>query len=139
MTDLEYAKKILAEQDCTCVLAGNDRVYIGTDRGIKPLVLWLESSTDCRGFSAADKVIGRATAFLYARLGVTEVYASVMSRGAVEVLDRFGIAHSFGTEVDAILNRKKDGFCPMESAVREITDPELAWQVLSAKYHELNP
>ena len=139
MTDLEQAKHILTEQDCTCVLVRGDTVRIGTDRGIKPLVLWLEAGADCRGFSAADKVVGRATAFLYVQLGVQEVYASVMSRGAIEVLQEFGIAHSYANEVEAILNRKKDGFCPMESAVREVTDPRTAWQVLCAKYHQLNP
>ena len=106
MTDLEQAKRILAEQGCTCVLVRGDTVHIGTDRGIKPLVLWLEAGTDCRGFSAADKVVGRATAFLYARLGVKEVYAAVMSRGAIEVLQAFGIAHSCESQVEAILNRK---------------------------------
>lgn len=139
MKDLETAKALLTEQGYTCVLVKGDMVYTSMDRGIRPLMQWLEQEIDCRGFSAADKVVGKATAFLYARLGIQEVHAGTMSKGAAAVLDAFGICHSCDREVEAILNRKKDGFCPMESAVREIDDPEQAFEILSIKYHQLNP
>lgn len=138
MTNLERAKSELQLRGCTCVLVRGETVYDSRERGIGPLMQWLESGTDCRGFSAADKVVGRATAFLYGRLGVREVWAQTMSAGAVEVLDRLGIPHSCGETVDAILNRTKDGFCPMESAVREISDPEQAFAILQEKYHSLH-
>lgn len=139
MKDLETAKTLLAEQGYTCVLAKGDVIYTSMERGIRPLMQWLEQGIDCHGFSAADKVVGKATAFLYARLGIQTVYAGTMSKGAAAVLDAFGICHSCDREVDAILNRKKDGFCPMESAVRGIDDPEQAFEILSKKYHQLNP
>lgn len=138
MTDLERAKKELQERECTCVLVRGDRVYDSRDRGIKPLMQWLGGGTDCRGFSAADKVVGRATAFLYARLGVREVWALTMSEGAVEVLERMGIPHSCEKTVDAILNRTKDGFCPMESAVRAVSDPDEAYRILLEKVRSMS-
>lgn len=139
MKDLETAKELLTQHGYTCVLVKDDTIYTSMERGIRPLMQWLEQGIDCRGFSAADKVVGKATAFLYARLDIQTVHAGTMSKGAAAVLDTFGIHHSCDREVEAILNRKKDGFCPMESAVREIDDPELAFQVLSEKYHQLNP
>lgn len=138
MTDLERAKKVLQARDCTCVLVRGDTIYESHDRGIRPLMQWLGSGTDCRGFAAADKVVGRATAFLYAKLGVSEVWALTMSAGAMEVLERMGIPHSCGRQVDAILNRTQDGFCPMESAVREIDDPDEAFRVLLEKVRSMN-
>ena len=138
MTDLERAKKELRERGCTCVLVRGETVYESRDRGIKPLMQWLANGTDCRDFAAADKVVGRATAFLYARLGVREVWAQTMSEGAMEVLERMGIPHSCGRQVDAILNRTKDGFCPMESAVRAVSDPDEAYRILLEKVRSMN-
>ena len=138
MTDLEQAERLLRQRECTCVLVRGKTVYESRDRGIGPLMQWLESGTDCSGFSAADKVVGRATAFLYARLGIKAVWAQTMSAGAVAVLDAMHIPHSCETQVEAILNRKKDGFCPMESAVRSVEDPDEAFRILSEKYHSMN-
>ncbi len=138
MTDLEIAMDHLKKHGYTCVLVKGDVIYTSTERGIRPLMQWLEQEADCHGFSAADKVVGKATAFLYARMGVCHIYAGIMSTGAAEVLDRFGIPYSFEKRVDAILNRTKDGFCPMESAVRQVDDPELAFEILSEKYSQMN-
>ena len=48
--------------------------------------------TTPRGFAAADRVVGRAAAFLYVLLGAGEIYAGVMSDTAADVLERFGVA-----------------------------------------------
>lgn len=53
-----------------------------TERGVKPLLQWLDGENSVKGFSAVDKVVGRAAAFLYVLLEVKEVYAGVMSEGA---------------------------------------------------------
>ena len=53
-----------------------------TERGVKPLLQWLDGENRVKGFSAVDKVVGRAAAFLYVLLEVKEVYAGVMSEGA---------------------------------------------------------
>lgn len=132
-TDGDNARKILTENGCTCVLCKDSAVYTTTLRGVKPLVQWLESGMDVRDFSAADKVVGKATAFLYCLLGVREVYAQVMSEGAQEVLKGHGICAWYDTLVKHIVNRKGDGICPFEAAVWEITDPEEARTAILAK------
>mgnify|MGYP000766860207 FL=1 len=60
---------------------------------------------------------------LFVLLGVGEIYAVVMSRSAKKILDGHGIKYSCGEEVEYIINRKKDGMCPMEKAVMDIDDP----------------
>ena len=67
-TDLNIAREQLAAGDYTCVLRRGDREYTTRERGVKPLVRWLTEDTDLRGFSAADKVVGKATAYLYLSL-----------------------------------------------------------------------
>jgi hypothetical protein len=78
-----------------------------------------------KGFTA-DKVVGKAAAFLYVLLGVECLYADVISEPACEVLARFGIAFEAEKTVSAIRNRAGDGFCPMETAVRDVDSPDEA-------------
>ena len=121
--DLTKAKAVLEEQNCTCVLCREDRIYTSTRRGVAPLLGWLDAGTDLTGFSAADRVVGKATAYLYCLLGVKEVYARVMSKPAVEVLRRYNIPAGYDTLVEGIENRQKTGPCPMEYATRNSTTP----------------
>lgn len=123
---LAKAHAVLADNHYTCVLCRGDRIYTSTRRGVAPLLGWLDSDLDLRGFSAADRVIGKATAFLYCLLGVKEVFARVMSKPAVQVLQAHGIPASWDTLVEGIENRQKNGPCPMEFATRNCTSPEEA-------------
>ena len=136
--DWERAQKTLAGSGFTCVLCKEDQTYTTTLRGVRPLAQWLNSCTDLRGFRAADKVVGRATAFLYVLLGVKAVYAKVMSKGALEVLAQNGIEAACGQLVDHIINRTGDGICPFEQAVSQITQPNGAWEAIRAKMAQMN-
>ena len=112
--DLEQAKQRLASGEYTCVLCREGETVTSTQRGVRPLVRWLTEGTDLRGFSAADKVVGKATAFLYCLLGVKAVYARVMSKSARQVLLDSGIHAEQETLVEYIINRAGDGICPVE-------------------------
>lgn len=136
--DLERAKAELEAGDFTCVLTLGESVHTSTFRGVRPLVSWYESDVELRGYSAADRVVGRATAFLYTLLGVKAVYARVMSRGALEVLQKSGIYAEYGTLADNIINRKGDGICPFEAAVLDINEPDAAYEAIRAKMREMN-
>ena len=98
-----------------------------TEQGLGTCILgWLDSDLDLRGFSAADRVIGKATAYLYCLLGVKEVFARVISRPATQVLESHGIPAHCDTLVEGIQNRQKTGPCPMEHATRNCATPEEA-------------
>lgn len=125
-TDLERARAILEERGVTCALVHGETVYTSAERGVKALMGWLNDGTDLKRFSAADKVVGKATALLYCLLGVDAVHANVISQSAVRVLQSHGIGVSWGVAVDFIWNRTQTGPCPMENAVRDIDDPALA-------------
>ena len=130
MTDLEQAKRLLEEKNYTCVLCSGDTVYTSTLRGVAPLLQLIDTHTDVRGFCAADRVVGKATAFLYSLLGVRQVYALVMSKPAAQVLQQQGILFSCGTLVEGIVNRQKDGPCPMEAATMQTEDPHAALEAV---------
>ena len=133
MSDLKKAKELLSSGGYTCVLCRGDAVYTATARGVRPLVDWLDSGLDLRGFCAADKVVGRATAFLYVLLGIKAVHARVMSVPAREALQAGGIAASCDTETAGIINRRGDGPCPFEEAVLGITAPVEALNAIRKK------
>ena len=128
--DLEKAKEILVTGGYTCVLCRAEKIITSNRRGVAPLMELWEAQRDVTGFSAADKVVGKATALLYSLLGVQAVYGAVMSRSALAVLEAHGIAVTYGQLVDAIRNRTNTGFCPMETAPRDIHDPKDAPQAI---------
>ena len=124
--DLRKAVALLESGGHTCVLYRDDTYLTDDRRGIRPLMELLESSRDVTGFSAADRVVGKAAAFLYCLLKVSCVYAGVISKPALQVLQAQGIPVFYSTLVPAIKNRTGDGFCPMETAVWDLEDPKKA-------------
>lgn len=132
------AKEILVSGSYTCVLTDGAEVHTSFDRGVKPLVRFLESGKIPAGLSAADKVVGRATAYLYVLLRVKEVYSQIISQPAVEVLRENGINVTYDKLVPNIINRKGDGICPFEAAVMEIKAPDRAYAAIRAKMKEMN-
>ncbi len=122
-TDIIKARRMMEEQQLTCSFVSGESVYISQERGVKPLLDCYKEKKMTSGFSAADKVVGKAAAFLYVLLGAKELYAQVLSKPALEVLQKNGIAVSYGQLTDAINNRAGDGFCPMETAVLLIEEP----------------
>ena len=121
--DLLNAKKLLEGSEYTCALCLGDKVFTSTLRGIAPLVSWLDSGVIPRGFSAADKAVGKAPACFYVMMGAKAVYANIMTTPAIEIFDRYGIAHECALEVPMIRNRTDTGFCPVETAVKDETEP----------------
>lgn len=138
MRDIDLSKDILEKNSYTCVICKGSKTLTSTERGVKPLVLWYEGSEDTINASAADKVVGRGAAFLYLLLGVRELYAQVISKPALELLEENGVSVSYGTLADNIINRRGDGICPFEAAVLNITDPKDAYTAITEKMKEMN-
>lgn len=122
--DLLSAAGMLKQGEYTCVLCNGDIVRTTTRRGVAFLLELLDKNVDLRGFSAADKVVGKGAAFLYVLLNAKAVYAPVMSQSAKSVLEEHNIQVFCDVCPDRILNRAKTGYCPVESAVQEITSPQ---------------
>lgn len=121
--DLQRAKALLAEGDYTVVLCRGDVTHTDTRRGVVPLLALLDAVADMTGFAAADKVVGKAAAFLYLRLGVAAVHAGIISTPAYDLLITHGVAVTYDTLVPAIRNRAGDGWCPMETVTLPLSDP----------------
>ena len=81
----------------------------------------------------ADEVIGRAAAMLLIYGRVRSIYTPLISEHAIDILDKYKIYYEYENKVPFILNRTKDGMCPMEKTVIHIDDPETAYKLLLNK------
>ncbi len=138
MIDLEYAKALLRENNYTCVICRGQALYTSQARGVKPLATWYAGGMDFSGFSAADKVVGKATAWLYVLLDVKAVWAGVISRSALAVLEENGITARYECLVEHIINRKGDGICPFEEAVMGVERKEDVFPAIRRKMEQMN-
>lgn len=117
MTDLEKAKDYFYSQKASMVLCKDDEKFITQEKGLTPLINLIESGDDYFEYSACDKVVGRAAAFLYVLLGVKEIHAKVMAKLAIQILDKAEIKYSADEFVDTILDDQLKDANPLEEVV----------------------
>lgn len=132
MKDIETAKATLIRSNCSLALAKDGKTYEYNGRGISPLIAIIDSEADFCGFSAADKIIGKAAALLLCKIGVVAFYGQTMSVKAVAIAKKYGVDYSYGTLADKISNARGDSECPMEKAVSECDDKDDALSLLRA-------
>lgn len=132
-TDLEYAKKELSEGRAFVIVKGKKVVAESTEKGVAPFFSAV-TELNLEKASLADKIVGKAVAFLSVYGGVTSVYALVASEPAVAVLDNYAIRIEAETVVPMILNQTGDDQCPIEKVVAACNTPEEAYTVLKRKF-----
>ncbi len=106
-------------------------------KGIAPLVRLIGAGRDLTGFSAADKIVGKAAAMLFIKAKVCAVYGQVMTDEARTLLLAGGIACRFGELTEKIINREGTDLCPMEKTVAALQDPEEAFSAIRQKLADL--
>lgn len=111
--DLEQAKALLENnEEYTCAACRAGESFASEEHGIRPLMRWLNEGTDLSGASAADRIVGKAAAFLYVLLGVRTVYAPAYERPPRgKRCAPHGIEAIADAVVPAIRNRTDTGFC----------------------------
>jgi zinc transport system ATP-binding protein len=117
--------------DQTLRLYAQDQVLFASDRRwLHPLfdleAFFAESGTSPQGTRLVDRVTGRAAAFLMARLGLPSLQTGLLSRLAIPVLERHGIAWEAQQVVDRIT-------CATEQELQFIEDPEQAYALLQVR------
>jgi ferredoxin len=122
-TELVAEMRRLVEGPYAVVLA-RDGVITARERGrgIAPVMKLLDEGR-LEGVTLFDKVMGRAAAAAAVVGKVRSVHALVMSEGAKKLLETNGVKAQGVKTVAAIRNRENTGICPMDSAVRDISDP----------------
>jgi len=122
-------KELLGEHTCVAKAASGE-ILTSDARGILPPLNWLRKNPGLlRGAEAADKVVGKAAALLFAFGGVKYIWAECMSGAAIAYLESAGIPFEYAERVERIMNREGTGMCPMERRALAIDDPAEAFRV----------
>lgn len=134
--DLKNAKDKLRKENLTCVFCKGEQFYVSNMRGVKPILEHVDKD-DVEGFSVADKVVGKASAYLYVLLKVRAVYAAVITKKAIAIFKKYGINVEYDSAVDCIKNRTNTGMCPMEEATLNVNSPDEALKAIVERLEEL--
>ena len=120
MTHLEKVKEKLYNTNASLVvLYSNGEIkeyYQNRIKDIKEILI--ENKDALKGAIIADKVIGKVAGSILAIAGVKEIYADVMSKYALPVLEKNNIKFEYKKLVEYIQNNDKTGMCPMENKYR---------------------
>lgn len=121
MYNLDKAKKILVEKDKNLVVVNNkDILFCSDKKGIVPMYdLYKKNITG--NIYLADKFIGGGAAkiLLNMQSNILELYAHVISKDALEKLEKKNIKISYIKVVEKILNRAGNDLCPVEKLSKE--------------------
>ncbi len=135
--DMLIAAELIKNEGFTLAAVKEGNIISDERRGVLPLLTLIDKGISLKGYSVADKVIGKAVAFLYVLLEAENVYALTVSDAALEVFCRYGIAINYECKAEMIKNRDNTGRCPMESAVLSTDSPEEALKLIRKRLEEL--
>lgn len=134
----DEAVSLVRDGTCDCAVVNGGLCRMGAGRGLYPLVqLYDADPAFFRGASLADKIVGRAAAFIAILGGVAFVHGEVMGEGAARLLAEHGVGHACGVMAGEIANHAGNGPCPLENAVRGIDDVDAAVAAIRHRLAEL--
>lgn len=137
--DWELAKSLLLASDAALVVVKNGKELLReSGKGVLPLLRVVSNVAveQLVGASLADKVIGRAAAFLAVKAGFAALYSPLMSQSAKALLKTYGVDVYYDELVPNILRPNSIELCPMERLVREAEEPEEAYNLLVTFFRE---
>ena len=132
MSNLLVAKEYLSKGYSVC-LCKDEEILLSSGKGIAFIAFLARDGKKFVGYSVADKIVGKAASHVYVLLGVREVYGSVMTKEGLDILTKNGIVATYGTLVEQIINRSGDGICPMEMAVKDLSESHKALEAVLNK------
>ena len=138
-SELDRARELIGTGRAECVVLKDGRIAaVERGRGVSPLLrLYDRDRSVLRGGIVVDKVIGRAAAAIAICGGAEFVHGRIMSEDAQSFLKDNGIPSSCTQMVKRILNQRRNGLCPLERSVLDITDPAAALAALRRRVEEL--
>lgn len=121
MTSLELAKEKLYDKNASLIVIYKDgtckEYYQNRIKDITEILQ--EDSNALNGAIIADKVIGKVASSILTVAGVKEIYANVLSKYAIPVLEENNIKYEYKILADYVQNNDKTGMCPMENKYKD--------------------
>jgi len=102
--------------------------------GIRPHLKAInELGGQLEGSLMVDKILGRAAAFLVIYSKAAEAITNIVSSPGKQVLEAYNMKFSYLEEVPHIKMKNGVIFCPFESMVQGIDDPDEAYHAIVEK------
>lgn len=129
---MEELKKRLEREDVRGVVrAANGEIREFHRQGVIDLFTLLTKEPQMLlGAQIADRVIGRGAALLMVKGRVQEVFAYVISKQALDILQQAGIPTTYATLQLYIINRAGTDICPVEKLTASTDDPDEAYELI---------
>ncbi len=108
-------ESFLKSSDAIRIIGPDGIIFQSQQRGIAPLLSYIEQTPLPEEVVIFDKVTGNAAALLMKKACCREVFSPVGSEPASETLKGFGIISHFTKTVPSIINREGTGMCPFET------------------------
>ncbi len=121
--DLALAIRRLRETGVGFVIVKGGHVLAQSDdHGILSLVAAAERlrAAGMTGAVLADRILGRSAVLVAVWARIRACHGETISEGALQEVQRQGLAFSYGQRVPLILNRSGTGMCPFEAAIRNV-------------------
>lgn len=137
---IETARQKILAGKAGCVIIKNGKiVHDENGRGIAPILDVYRQQTDkMKDSILVDKVIGKAAAMVAICGKVKYVHAELICDSAVDILQKNNIKVTWTLRVKDILNRRRNGLCPMEQTVLNINDPAEGVKALEIAVAKMN-
>jgi len=104
--ELEKAMTAVKNEGCTCALTLGNVIFKSKDKSVQPLLDWMNSGNNYMGYMLADKIVGKAAAFIMIAMGIREIYAQVISEPAKALLEKEHVVVNADLVVPEILDTK---------------------------------
>ena len=131
---IKTARQKILDGKAGCIIIKNGKIiHDENGRGISPILdIYRQHPDKMKDSFLVDKVIGKAAAMVAICGKVKFVHAELICDSAVEILEKHNIKVTYTKRVKDILNRRRDGLCPMEKTVLNISDPASGVTALEA-------
>lgn len=131
--------RLLHQEKCSLVLRDQEgSIHLYFKQGVRDLEYITKHSPNLlHNAIIADKVIGKAAAGYMALGGVSKVYADVISRQALPVLQSGDVKINYNELVENIVIPEGDTRCRLEEIIAEVQTPQEIVELLRSHFEEL--
>lgn len=129
----------LENTDYTCMVKCNEEiVFTSKEKGVKPLLDYIEEEYNYTNITIIDKIIGKGAMCLAVKCKAKKVITPIISKKALDIANMYNVEVEYNEIVPEIINRTGTGPCPIENAVSSINNIEEAYDVIIKKLEELS-
>lgn len=135
MKEIINAKSIMLDNNYKLVVVKEGNiVFSSLDRGIKPVYqIYTNGQHLLEGAYISDRVTGKAAAMILSKANIAGIYTEIISEPAIKIFKDNNISLIYESKVDYILNREKNGSCPIEKISKDLESEDVSTLISGIK------